>query len=141
MRSKESLKKLNRLEHLLQAKLDSLMYEEGVKFTIFLPVLRPHDLPVDTKSQEYKNKHKTEYLKHLRASFSLEEIVKILKVLNYELKLTLDNKAIRLKKIKLPDEDIKIRYTDFMAICELLGVNIEWLKTSIERQGEITSNT
>ncbi len=118
-------KQLNRLELQLQKKIEGIMQDEEVKFSIFLPVLR-NDMPEDKSSNEYKNKHKAEYLKQLRASYSVEEIKNMLGVLNYDLLLTLDNKVI--DPVKYGFDDIKVKYTDLMAVCELLGIKIEWLK-------------
>lgn len=120
-------KELNRFELKLQKDIENLMYENGVKFSVFLPVLR-EDLPKDKSSTEYKNKHKAEYLKQLRASFSVEEISKMLEVLDYKLVLVCNNKNIEPIRRKLGKT--KIKYTDLMAICELLGITINWTKTS-----------
>lgn len=117
-------KQLNRLEVELQKDINNLMAKTDVKFSIFLPVLRD-DLPEDKSSNEYKNKHKAEYLKQLRASYSVEEIQKMLRVLNYDMVLTLNGKEIKPAKYGL--NDIKVKYTDFMATCELLGVKIDWI--------------
>lgn len=118
-------KQLNRLELKLQKDIEDIMAENDVKFSVFLPVLR-NDLPEDKSSNEYKNKHKAEYLKQLRASYSVEEIKNMLSVLNYDLLLKLDNRAIN--PIKYGLDNIKVKYTDLMAVCELLGIKIEWLK-------------
>ena len=118
-------KRLNRLETKLQKDIDALMTENDVKFSVFLPVLRD-DLPEDKSSNEYKNKHKAEYLKQLRASYSVEEVQKMLDVLKYDLVLKLGNKQIQPVKYVL--DDIKVKYTDLMAVCELLGITIEWQK-------------
>jgi len=118
-------KQLNRLELKLQKDIEDIMLDNDVKFSVFLPVLR-EDLPEDKSSNEYKNKHKAEYLKQLRASYSVEEVKSILSVLNYDLLLKLDNKAINPVKYGL--DDIKVKYTDLMAVCELLGINITWVK-------------
>jgi len=122
-------KQLNRLELKLQKDIENIMAENDVKFSVFLPVLR-NDLPEDKSSNEYKNKHKAEYLKQLRASYSFEEIKKMLEVLGYKLTLMLDNKEI--KPVKYGFDDIKVKYTDLMAVCELLGINMTWSKTLIE---------
>lgn len=123
-------KQLNRLELKLQKDIEDIMIENDVKFSIFLPVLRD-DLPEDKSSNEYKNKHKAEYLKQLRASYSVDEVKKMLEVLGYKLTLTLANKEIKPVKYGL-DDDIKVKYTDIMAVCELLGIKIEWVKKEIE---------
>lgn len=122
-------KLLNRLELKLQKDIETLMTDCEVKFSVFLPVLR-NDLPEDKSSNDYKNKHKAEYLKQLRASYSVEEIQKMLGVLGYTIRLTLNNHEI--EPVKYGLSDIKVKYTELMAVCELLGVNIEWVKDLIE---------
>ena len=118
-------KQLNRLEIELQNDINNLMTKANVKFSVFLSVLRD-DLPEDKSSNEYKNKHKAEYLKQLRASYSVEEIQKMLDVLGYDLVLKLENKQIHPAKYVL--DDIKVKYTELMAVCELLRITIEWQK-------------
>ena len=86
-------KLLNRLELKLQKDIETLMTDCEVKFSVFLPVIR-NDLPEDKSSNDYKNKHKAEYLKQLRASYSVEEIQKMLGVLGYTIRLTLNNHEI-----------------------------------------------
>ncbi len=118
-------KQLNRLELKLQKDIEDIMAENDVKFSVFLSVLR-NDLPEDKSSNEYKNKHKAEYLKQLRASYSVDEVKKMLEVLGYKLTLTLANKEV--KPIKYGLDDIKVKYTDLMAVCELLGIDMSWSK-------------
>lgn len=117
-------KQLNRFELKLQKDIEDIMAENNVKFSVFLPVLRD-DLPEDKSSNEYKNKHKAEYLKQLRASYSVDEVKKMLEVLGYKLTLILANKEI--KPVKYGLDDIKVKYTDLMTVCELLGVKIKWV--------------
>lgn len=116
-------KQLNRLELKLQKDIETLMADCEVKFSVFLPVLR-NDLPEDKASNEYKNKHKAEYLKQLRVSYSVEEVKKMLGVLGYSIRLTLNKQEI--EPVKYGIDDIKVKYTELMAVCELLGINIEW---------------
>ena len=118
-------KQLNRLELKLQKDIEDIMAENDVKFSVFLPELRD-DLPEDKSSNQYKNKHKAEYLKQLRASYSVEEIKKMLNVLGYDLILRLNDEVIAPVKYGL--DDIKVKYTDLMAVCELLCINITWTK-------------
>ncbi len=121
-------KQLNRLELELQKKIEVLMTDNEVKFSKFLPVLRS-DMPKDKSSDEYKNKHKAEYLKQLRASYSVAEVVKMLEVLGYELKFKVNNSTITPLSYELNDK-IKVKYTELMAVCEILGISIEWLRKS-----------
>lgn len=120
-------KQLNRLELKLQKDIENIMTENEVKFSVFLPVLRD-DLPEDKSSNEYKNKHKAEYLKQLRASYSVEEVKRILDVLGYRLTLKYSNKEV--KPVSYSIDDIKVKYTDLMAVCEMLGISIGWVKTA-----------
>lgn len=129
-------KQLNKFELKLQADIENIMSENDVKFSVFLPVLR-NDLPEDKSSNEYKNKHKAEYLKQLRASYSVDEIRKMLKVLGYKLVFLFNNKKIIPVKY-LIDKNVKVRYTDLMAVCELLGIIIKWENSPIE-QGKTTA--
>lgn len=122
-------KLLNRLELKLQKDIEALMTDCEVKFSVFLPVLRS-DLPEDKSSNDYKNKHKAEYLKQLRASYSVEEIQKMLGALGYKIRLSLNNQEI--EPVKYGLNDIKVKYTELMAVCELLGINVEWVKDLIE---------
>ena len=128
-------KLLNRLELKLQKDIETLMTDCEVKFSVFLPVLR-NDLPEDKSSNDYKNKHKAEYLKQLRASYSVEEIQKMLGVLGYKIRLSLNNQEI--EPVKYGLNDIKVKYTELMAVCELLGINVEWVKDLIEPCGAKT---
>ena len=120
-------KKLNRFEIELQQGIESLMKKHRVKFSVFLPVLR-NDMPDDKASNEYKNKHKAEYLKQLRASYSVEEVVKMLGVLRYNLIFSKDKMRFELE----PDcvTDVKVKYTELMAACKMLGINIEWVENT-----------
>ena len=121
----KNCKELNRFELKLQKDVENLMLEKGVKFSIFLPVLRT-DMPEDKSSNDYKNKHKAEYLKQLRASYSVNEVANMLDILGYKI-------IFKVGKQKITPEtynklDVKLKYTDVMATCELLGIEIEWVK-------------
>jgi len=118
-------KQLNRFELKLQQDVEALMNSHKVKFSVFLPVLR-EDIPEDKSSNEYKNKHKAEYLKQLRGSYSVEEVVKMLGVLGYKITFTAGKRKIDPVGYAIPD--VKVKYTELMAVCELLGITIEWVK-------------
>lgn len=122
-------KELNKYELKLQKDIEDLMRDKKVKFSVFLKVLRP-DIPNDKSSNEYKNIHKAEYLKQLRASYSVLEIKNMLAVLGYELRFSTDSKE--LIPVSYDIDDIKVKYTELMAVCELLGISIEWKNTLIE---------
>ena len=126
---KKCLKQLNKFETQLQQDIEDLMREHKVKFTVFLDVLR-EDLPKDTTSNEYRTKHRAEYLKQLRASYSVEEVKKMLAVLGYEIKFTHKDKLIQPNSFVV--EGIKTKYTELMAICEMLAIKITWQKSVIE---------
>ena len=49
----------------------------------------------------------------------------MLGVLGYTIRLTLNNHEI--EPVKYGIDDIKVKYTELMAVCELLGINIEWM--------------
>lgn len=123
-------KELNKYELKLQKDIEDLMRSEKVKFSVFLKVLRP-DIPDDKSSNEYKNIHKAEYLKQLRASYSVLEIKNMLAVLGYKLRFTTGNMDLVPVCYDI-DDNIKVKYTELLAVCEILGINIEWEKTSIE---------
>ena len=126
-------KKLNRFELKLQKNIETLMNKHKEKFSIFIPVLR-NDMPEDKSYNDYKNKYKAEYLKQLRASYSVEEVVKMLGVFGQEIILKYGDSKIVPKKYLVPD--VKIKYTELMAVCEILGITIEWSKIS-DRASEI----
>lgn len=119
-------KQLNRFELKLQQDIEALMSSHKVKFSVFVPVLR-ENIPEDKSSSDYKNKHKAEYLKQLRASYSVEEVEKILGVFGLGIILKYGNIKIVPQKYVIPD--VKIKYTELMAVCEMLGITIEWDKT------------
>lgn len=119
-------KELNRFEVKLQEDIEALMNRHKVKFSVFLPVLRD-DMPTDRSSNEYKNKHKAEYLKQLRASYSLEEVIKMLNVLGYE--LAFKRGKTKIEPLNHEVLNVKVKYTELMVVCEFLGISIEWVKT------------
>lgn len=130
-------KKLNKHEKALQKQVEELMHAEKVKFTVFLPVLR-NDLPLDTTSREYRSKHRSEYLKHRRATYTVGEIIKMLGVLGYELLFRHDNTEIS----AVPEilQDTRLKYVDMMVTCKLLNIKIEWQKSSIEGVENVNGN-
>ena len=119
-------KELNRFELQLQQAIEDLMRDNKVKFSAFLKVLRP-EIPETKSDKAYIMIHKAEYLKQLRASYSVVEIKRMLSVLGYELKFTAENTDIVPACYELKD-DIKVKYVELMAVCELLGIKIEWVK-------------
>ena len=126
---KKCLKQLNKFEVQLQQDIEDLMRKHEVKFTVFLDVLRD-DLPKNTTSKEYRTKHRAEYLKQIRASYSVEEVKKMLAVLDYEIKFSHKDKLIQPNSFAV--QGIKTKYTELMAVCEMLAIDIKWQKRAIE---------
>jgi hypothetical protein len=118
---------LNKFEKKLQEDIENLMKDKDVKFSVFLPVLR-NDMPEEKSSNDYKNKHKAEYLKQLRASYSVDEVVKMLNVLGLEIKFSIDGHEIIPAKYVIPN--VKVKYSELMAVCELLGIRIDWVEAA-----------
>lgn len=130
-------KELNKFELELQKSIENLMKENKVKFSVFLPVLR-NDMPENKASNDYKNKHKAEYLKQLRASYSVDEVVKMLKVLGYEIKFSVGEQEITPATYLIPD--VKVRYSELMAVCELLGIRIDWVEIADRTNSKTVSS-
>ena len=119
----EDMNKLNKYETELYNKLSEIMKQEEVNFAKFLPVF-VDKIPVKS-SPEYFKVLKKEQMKLRRASFSLQQVHDMLELVNWEFKLSLDNKPIELKKYAL---EYKIRFADLMGIAELMGINITFAK-------------
>lgn len=118
---------LNRIEKELKHKLEYLMTYNDVKFPVFLPVLNNRvENYKDKTSTAYRNIHKSEYQKVLRASLSVAEVEKMLGVLGYKIIFKKGDTVIEPVKFELGY--IKVKYTELMAVCELLGIDIEWVK-------------
>ena len=62
----------------------------------------------------------------------------MLAVLGYEIKFTHKDKLIQPNSIVV--EGIKTKYTELMAICEMLAIDITWQKKVIEGVKNNTSN-
>ena len=116
--------KMNKYEIALCEQLSDIMAKEEVSFSVFLPVLVDKVPPKSEK--EYYKVLKKEQMKLRRGSLSIEEVYNMLNIIGWKFVLTLENKEINLKKFSL---DEKVRFTDLMRICELLGINIKWIKT------------
>ena len=127
--SKRQPKQLNKYESELKLAIEDLMLRHEVNFSAFIDILR-NDLPEDKSSNDYKIKYRAEYIKLLRASFTVNEVKNMLMVLGYNLVFFNDKTEIfAVPKIL---QDTRIKYIDLMAVCELLGITIEWQKSSIE---------
>ena len=131
---KSKIKSLNRYEEQLKADIERLMFDNKVKFSVFLKTLRP-EIPDKKSSDEYKNIHRAEYLKQLRASYSVLEVKKMLQVLGYKLQFTHNNEEL-IPSYKELANDLKLKYTELMAVCKLLDIKIEWVKVPMEGAGQ-----
>lgn len=120
---------LNRLEKELKIKIEHLMTDNEVKFPVFLPMLNETINKLkDKNSSAYRSIHKSEYQKVLRASLTVAEVEKMLRVLRY--KLVFKKGETVIEPIKFELDSIKVKYTELMAVCEMLGIDIEWVKSS-----------
>lgn len=119
----EDKAKLNRFENDLCETISSIMKQEEVNFSVFLPAL-VDEVP-EKSSQEYFKILKKEQMKLRRGSLSIQELHDLLGVIGWEFHLTLNNKPLELIKYALDD---KVRFTDLMRISELLGINITYSK-------------
>ena len=127
--NKRAPKQLNKYEHTLKQAIEDLMAKHEAKFSVFIDILRD-DLPEDKTSKEYKVKYRAEYIKLLRASFSVDEVIKMLKVLGYKLEFKTDKTEIFANSEIL--QNTRIKYIDLMSVCELLDIDITWQKEPIE---------
>ncbi len=126
--TKHKPKELNTFEKKLKDDLEERFKAKEVSFSVFINELR-EDMPTGTekpKFDDYKNKYKAERLKLLRASFSYDEVRKMLDIIGYRIVFTVAEKTITPAKTVL--KDMKVRYTDVMAVCELLGIEIDWVE-------------
>ena len=120
------MKTLNKYEKKLKYALDTLMLKRKIKFPVFLEALEPN---INKNSPNYKNVLKSKYMKHLRANYTIEEVVKMCKHINCNIRLThcigdiseVDGKTF-----------IKMKFVDLMVICEFLGIQIKWYLDSKE---------
>ena len=120
------MKSLNKYEEKLKYTLDTLMLRRKIKFPVFLEALEPS---INKSSPNYKNVLKSKYMKHLRANYTIGEVVKMCKHINCDICLThrtgdiseVDRKTLR-----------KMKFVDLMVICEFLGVQIKWYLDSKE---------
>ena len=104
------------------------MEAEKMKFPAFLEVFS--DSVPDKGSDEYMKLLKKEQMKYRRSSLSMEEVFKMLEIAGWELTFTLENKPIKLKHFVTNSNgsNYRIRFTDFMIMCEMFGVKMKWSK-------------
>ena len=120
------MKALNKYEEKLKYTLDTLMLKRKIKFPVFLEALEPK---VRKNSPNYMKVLKSKYMKHLRANYTIEEVMKICKHINCTICLT-----HCIGDISEVDREtfIKMKFVDLMVICEFLGVEIKWYLDSKE---------
>ncbi len=126
----EDIKNLNKYEKALNKELTAIMEAEKMKFPAFLTVFS--DSVPDKGSDEYMKLLKKEQMKYRRSSLSMEEVFKMLEIADWELTFTLENKPIKLKHFvtNIKGSNHRIRFTDFMIMCEMFGVKMKWSRKS-----------
>lgn len=124
----EDIKNLNKYEIALNKELTAIMEAEKMKFPAFLEVFS--DSVPDKGSDEYMKLLKKEQMKYRRSSLSMEEVFNMLKIAGWELSFTVNNKPIELKHLvtRINGSNYRIRFTDFMIMCEMFGIKIAWAK-------------
>jgi len=124
----EDIKNLNKYEKSLNKELTAIMEAEKMKFPAFLSVFC--DSVPDKGSDEYMKLLKKEQMKYRRSSLSMEEVFKMLEIAGWELTFTLENKPVKLKHFvtNIKGNNHRIRFTDFMIVCEMFGVKMTWTK-------------
>ncbi len=124
----EDIKKLNKYEVALNKELTAIMEAEKMKFPAFLSVFSK-SVP-DKGSDEYMKLLKKEQMKYRRSSLSMEEVFKMLEIAGWELLFILNDKPVKLKHFvtNIKGSNHRIRFTDFMIICEMFGVQMKWAK-------------
>ncbi len=125
----KDIENLSKYEKRLNKEITNLMSIEKIKFPAVLPAL-VNDLPSD--NDEYLKILKKQHMKYRRSSFSMEEISSILNRFNWEIIYTCNDKPIELSDyvVKINGVSPRIRFTDFMIICELFCINMKWQKKS-----------
>ena len=124
----EDIKNLNKYEKALNKELTAIMEAEKLKFPAFLAVFS--DSVPDKGSDEYMKLLKKEQMKYRRSSLSMEEVFKMLEIAGWELTFSIENKPIKLKHFvtNIKGVNYRIRFTDFMIMCEMFGVKMRWAK-------------
>lgn len=114
-------------EEILHDELKNIMESKKIKFPVFLEAL-VDSVPVE--KTEYLKTLKKEHMKYVRSNFTMKEVFKMLELVGWGLKFTLDNKPVNMSKYiaYMGDKEIKIRFTDFMAVCDMFDIKIEWIE-------------
>ena len=120
---------LNRYEAELYKQLTAIMSAEKLKFPELLPAL-VENVP-DKTSEEYLKTLKKEHMKYRRSSLSMEEVFKMLEIARWSLSFSVDGKPINLANyvVDIDGKFHRIRFTDFMIICEMFNIQLEWGRT------------
>ena len=126
----EDIKNLSKYDIQLNKEITDLMSIEKIKFPAVLPAL-VSSVP-ESDSPEYLKVLKKEHMKYRRSSFSMEEISAILNRFGWEIIYTCNGKQIVLSDyvVKINGIHPRIRFTDFMIICELFNIQMKWQKST-----------
>lgn len=126
----EDIKNLSKYDRILNKEITNLMSTEKIKFPAVLPAL-VDKLP-EANSDDFLKVLKKEHMKYRRSSFSMEEVSNILNRFGWEIIYTCNGKQITLSDyvVKINGVSPRIRFTDFMIICELFNINMKWQKKS-----------
>lgn len=114
-------------EEILHDELKNIMEFKKIKFPVFLEAL-VDSVPVE--KEEYLKTLKKEHMKYVRSNFTMKEVFEMLELVGWTLKFTLNNKPVKMNKYitYMGDKEIKIRFTDFMAMCDMFDIKIEWVE-------------
>lgn len=114
-------------EERLHDEFENIMKQEKIKFPVFLKAL-VDDIPKE--KTEYLKTLKKQHMKYVRSNFSMKEVFEMLELVGYKLSFALKNKPVEMSKYiaYMGEDEIKIRFTDFMAICDMFDIKIEWVK-------------
>lgn len=123
----ETSYELDKYESELREKLKSIMKEEDINLSLFLPVL--FDKVPEKNSDEYYVTLKKAGIKTRRGSLSVEEVLNMLKLVGRKLEFTLEGKPITFLEEKI-DKKIRLRFTDLMYAADLLNIQINWVKAT-----------
>ena len=133
----EDIKNLSKYDKELNKEITNLMSIEKIKFPSVLPAL-VNSMP-EPNTEEFLKVLKKEHMKYRRSSFSMEEVSAILSRFNWEIIYTCNGKQIVLSDyvVKINGIHPRIRFTDFMIICELFNIKMKWQK-STDRTGKMS---
>ena len=133
----EDIKNLSKYDIQLNKEITNLMSIEKIKFPSVLPALV--DNVPEPNTEEFLKVLKKEHMKYRRSSFSMEEVSKILNRFHWEIIYTCNGKPIVLSDYVVTINGInpRIRFTDFMIICELFNIKMKWQK-STDRTGKMS---